>query len=165
AACGSVPARVLTAAQRARGARCGCGASARGGSRRAGGAAHADGRAAPPASGWPSTEYRSCGRECGGLMSILPLRDERARKLPLDCGLEPRAAEFDEILRRQTHASHGVAMQDYPDPDAIEGAHAYRMFAAQHDITADSQSEGRTSHQQNLALTQLVDTEMTRYTE
>lgn len=98
-------------------------------------------------------------------MSILPLRDERARKLPLDYGLDARAREFDEFLRRHAHESHVVAIQDYPDPDAIAGAHAYRMFAAQHDITADILYEGRISHQENLALTQLVDIEMTRYTE
>lgn len=83
----------------------------------------------------------------------------------MDYGMEARAREFDAFLRRHAHESHVVAIQDYPDPDAIAGAHAYRMFAAQHDISVDILYEGRISHQENLALTQLIDIEMTRYTE
>lgn len=98
-------------------------------------------------------------------MSIVPLRDERSNNLPMDYGMETRAREFEEFLKRHAHESHVVAIQDYPDPDAIAGGHAYRMLAAQHDISVDILYEGRISHQENLALTQLVDIDMTRYTE
>lgn len=98
-------------------------------------------------------------------MSIVPLRDERAKDLPMDYGSGAQAREFEAFLRRHAHESHVVAIQDYPDPDAIASAHAYRMLAARHDITVDILYEGRVSHQENLALTQLVDIEMTRYTE
>ncbi len=98
-------------------------------------------------------------------MSIVPLRDDRRNELPMDYGAGTQARELEAFLRRHAHESHVVAIQDYPDPDAIASAHAYRMLAARHDITVDILYEGRISHQENLALTQLVDIEMTRYTE
>ncbi len=98
-------------------------------------------------------------------MSVLPLREVLTRDVPIDFGEDSRPREFEEFLRRHAREAHVVAVQDYPDPDAIASALAYRTLAAQHDITVDIVYEGRISHQENLALTQLVDIDMTRYTE
>jgi nanoRNase/pAp phosphatase (c-di-AMP/oligoRNAs hydrolase) len=78
---------------------------------------------------------------------------------------EARAGAFAAFLRRHAGERHAVALQDYPDPDAIAGALAYRLLAAVHDIDVDILYEGRVSHQENLALVQLVDVELTRVTD
>ncbi len=58
-----------------------------------------------------------------------------------------------------------AALQDYPDPDAISCALAYRMLAARMDIDVDILYWGRISHQENLALVHLLDIELTRFSE
>ena len=96
---------------------------------------------------------------------MIPLRDLGMNDLRVDFGDDECAATFERFLRKHARECHVVAIQDYPDPDAIASALAYRMLAAVHDIDVDIVYEGRVSHQENLALTQLVDVEMTRYTE
>ena len=96
---------------------------------------------------------------------VIPLRDLGMNDLRVDFGDDECAANFERFLRKHARECHVVAIQDYPDPDAIASALAYRMLAAVHDIDVDIVYEGRVSHQENLALTQLVDVEMTRYTE
>jgi nanoRNase/pAp phosphatase (c-di-AMP/oligoRNAs hydrolase) len=76
-----------------------------------------------------------------------------------------RAAEFAAFLRRHRGERHAVALQDYPDPDAIAGALAYSVLAAVHDIDVDVMYEGRVSHQENLALVHLLDIPLTRVTD
>jgi nanoRNase/pAp phosphatase (c-di-AMP/oligoRNAs hydrolase) len=76
-----------------------------------------------------------------------------------------RAAEFATFLQRHRGERHAVALQDYPDPDAIAGALAYSVLAAVHDIDVDVMYEGRVSHQENLALVHLLDIPLTRVTD
>jgi nanoRNase/pAp phosphatase (c-di-AMP/oligoRNAs hydrolase) len=75
------------------------------------------------------------------------------------------ARDFREFLARHGGERHAVALQDYPDPDAIAGAFAYRLLAATADIDVDIMYEGRVSHQENLALVHLLDIELTRVTD
>lgn len=76
-----------------------------------------------------------------------------------------RAQEFVAFLRRHRGEAHVAALQDYPDPDAISSALAYRVLAATFDINVDILYWGRISHQENLALVHLLDIELTRFTE
>ena len=76
-----------------------------------------------------------------------------------------RAHAFAEFLRRHREESHVVALQDYPDPDAISSAVAYRMLAAQFGIKVDILYEGRISHQENLALVHVLEIDITRFAE
>ncbi|HWV56453.1 MAG TPA: bifunctional oligoribonuclease/PAP phosphatase NrnA [Longimicrobiales bacterium] len=76
-----------------------------------------------------------------------------------------RARAFAEFLNRHRGERHLVVMQDFPDPDAISSALAYRMLARTADITTDIAYEGRVSHQENLALVNLLDIELTRVTD
>lgn len=84
---------------------------------------------------------------------------------PLDFGDDERARAFAEFLRNHAGERHAVALQDFPDPDAIASGLAYRMLAAKYDIEVDILYEGRISHQENLALVQLLDIDLVRFTE
>lgn len=80
-------------------------------------------------------------------------------------GDDERAERFAAFLRAHAGEWHIVVMQDYPDPDAISSAVAYRELARCCDIQADIVYQGRISHQENLALVHLLELELTRYTE
>lgn len=81
----------------------------------------------------------------------------------LGFGNAERVAAFRELLERHRGERHIVALQDFPDPDAIASALAYRTLAAAYDIRVDLVYEGRISHQENLALVHLLDIELTRF--
>jgi nanoRNase/pAp phosphatase (c-di-AMP/oligoRNAs hydrolase) len=82
-----------------------------------------------------------------------------AKELP-----EP-ARELRELLLTRCGERHAVAIQDFPDPDAISSALAYRELARAFDISADILYEGLISHPENLALVNLLDIELTAYSE
>jgi nanoRNase/pAp phosphatase (c-di-AMP/oligoRNAs hydrolase) len=76
-----------------------------------------------------------------------------------------RAAAFVAFLEAHRGQRHVVALQDYPDPDAISSALAYRMIGERYGIQVDIAYEGRVSHQENLALIHLLDIELTRFSD
>ncbi|MFW5950859.1 MAG: DHH family phosphoesterase [Gemmatimonadota bacterium] len=80
-------------------------------------------------------------------------------------GDDGRARAFAEFLRSHSGEVHIVAVQDFPDPDAISSAMAYRAMAAEYDIEVDIVYEGRISHQENLALVHILSIDLIRLTE
>jgi nanoRNase/pAp phosphatase (c-di-AMP/oligoRNAs hydrolase) len=84
---------------------------------------------------------------------------------PVHFGDDERARAFAEFLAHHRNETHVAALQDFPDPDAISGALAYRLLAERYNIEVDILYEGRISHQENQALVQVLDLELTRYTE
>lgn len=80
-------------------------------------------------------------------------------------GDDEMARRFASCLRAHAGESHIAVLQDYPDPDAISSAIAYRALADCCDIDVDVVYQGRISHQENLALVHLLELELTRYTE
>jgi nanoRNase/pAp phosphatase (c-di-AMP/oligoRNAs hydrolase) len=80
-------------------------------------------------------------------------------------GDELRARAFAQFLARHKGERHITVLQDFPDPDAISSALAYRVLAEKFDIDVDIVYEGRISHQENMALVQSLDIELTRFTE
>lgn len=76
-----------------------------------------------------------------------------------------KAAAFRAFLERHAGETHLVALQDFPDPDAIAAGLAYRTLAALRDIDVDIVYDGRVSHQENLALIHVLDIRLTRFTE
>jgi len=92
-----------------------------------------------------------------------PLTDVSAR--PGDVRPLTKAAELATLLEAHRGERHTIVMQDYPDPDAISGAWAHKMIAARFGVECDIIYEGRISHQENLALVQLTELEMVRYSE
>ena len=80
-------------------------------------------------------------------------------------GNDERARQFREFLQKHRNQRHCVALQDFPDPDAIAGAFAYQLLAQKVDTDVDILYEGRISHQENLALVHLLDLALIRVTD
>ena len=74
------------------------------------------------------------------------------------------ALQLRELFATRRGERHAVAIQDFPDPDAISSALAYREIARVFDITVDILFEGLISHPENLALVNLLEIEITPYT-
>src|SRR5690606_39582296 len=66
---------------------------------------------------------------------------------------------------RHRGETHVATLPDYPDPDAISCALAYRLMAGRYDIDVDILYECRVSHQEYLALVQALEIEMTRFSD
>lgn len=75
-----------------------------------------------------------------------------------------RAAELRRLLEGRRGERHVVAIQDFPDPDAISSGLAYREIARAFDIEVDVMYDGLISHPENLALVNLLGIDMVRYT-
>jgi nanoRNase/pAp phosphatase (c-di-AMP/oligoRNAs hydrolase) len=84
---------------------------------------------------------------------------------PADVVHLKKSAELAALLQAHKGERHAIVMQDYPDPDAISSAWAHKMIAAKFGIECDIVYEGRISHQENLALVQLTDIDLVRYSE
>jgi nanoRNase/pAp phosphatase (c-di-AMP/oligoRNAs hydrolase) len=80
-------------------------------------------------------------------------------------GDTPRAQAFRDFLERHSNERHIVALQDFPDPDAIAAALAYRTLATRFGIETTIVYEGRISHQENLALVHVLEIEVSRFTD
>src|SRR2546421_648505 len=76
-----------------------------------------------------------------------------------------KSAELAALLEQHKGERHAIVMQDYPDPDALSSAWAHKLIAAKFGIECAIVYEGRISHQENLALVQLTDIELVRYSE
>lgn len=78
----------------------------------------------------------------------------------LDVATETDIAEhattLGHVLERHRGERHIVVLQDYPDPDAISSAFAYKLMAVRHEIIADIAYGQQVSHQQNIALIKLL---------
>lgn len=76
-----------------------------------------------------------------------------------------RARELAGLLTGRGGERHIVALQDFPDPDAISSGLAYREIARQFGIEADVVYDGRISHPENLALVNLLNLDLLRFTD
>src|SRR5215210_3126552 len=72
-------------------------------------------------------------------------------------------AELARLLEARRGERHVVAIQDFPDPDAISSAMAYRELAASFGISSDIVYDGQISHPENLALVNLLDIQIARW--
>jgi len=64
--------------------------------------------------------------------------------------------DFQKILGSHHGERHLIVMQDFPDPDAISSAYAHQLISKSYTIEADIIYSGSISHQQNLALVNLL---------
>ncbi|MBF0138365.1 MAG: bifunctional oligoribonuclease/PAP phosphatase NrnA [Magnetococcus sp. DMHC-1] len=76
-----------------------------------------------------------------------------------------KAAELLRLLQGRSGERHAVVLQDFPDPDAISCAFGYKLLAESHGIETDLLYAGRISHQENLALINLLDITMLQWPE
>ena len=76
-----------------------------------------------------------------------------------------RARKLSELLERHRGERHAIVLQDYPDPDAMSSGLAHLMICAQREIEVDLLYEGRVSHQENIALLQLLEVPLVRVTD
>jgi nanoRNase/pAp phosphatase (c-di-AMP/oligoRNAs hydrolase) len=74
-----------------------------------------------------------------------------------------RAAALADLLAAREGERHVVAIQDFPDPDAISSGMAYREIARAFGIEAEVVYDGQISHPENLALVNLLDIRLTRF--
>jgi nanoRNase/pAp phosphatase (c-di-AMP/oligoRNAs hydrolase) len=77
---------------------------------------------------------------------------------------EQRVEEIRHVLERHRGSRHLVALQDFPDPDALSCAWAYKLIAQQYDIRSDIVYAGALSHQENIALVRLTGLPAQRWT-
>jgi nanoRNase/pAp phosphatase (c-di-AMP/oligoRNAs hydrolase) len=83
---------------------------------------------------------------------------------PLDPASSP-AHRLRELLSQRPGERHVIAIQDFPDPDAISSAIAYREIARTVGIECDILYEGLISHPENLALVNLLEIDLIRFEE
>jgi nanoRNase/pAp phosphatase (c-di-AMP/oligoRNAs hydrolase) len=76
-----------------------------------------------------------------------------------------RAQQLHDLLDGRRGERHIVAIQDFPDPDAISSGLAYREIARKFDIAVDIVFDGQISHPENLALVNLLEIGLTAYTD
>jgi nanoRNase/pAp phosphatase (c-di-AMP/oligoRNAs hydrolase) len=91
--------------------------------------------------------------------------DPAKSRVPTPAAVPDRAAELRDLLASRQRERHIVAIQDFPDPDAISSALAYRELGFPFEIDVDIVYDGLISHPENLALVNLLDIELVRYTD
>ena len=70
--------------------------------------------------------------------------------------LEQLVQKLRETLEKHQKERQIVVIQDFPDPDALSSAWAYKLIAAEYNIEADIVYAGTISHQENIALVKLT---------
>ena len=114
-----------------------------------------------PVEGPPSAPAEAAA-EAGSEAAPPPAR--RAKDpAPSQAPAEGPVAELRKLLESRRGERHIVAIQDFPDPDAISSGLAYRELARGFDIEADVVYDGFISHPENLALVNLLDIDLRRY--
>jgi nanoRNase/pAp phosphatase (c-di-AMP/oligoRNAs hydrolase) len=68
------------------------------------------------------------------------------------------------VLEKQRGDRQLVILQDFPDPDALSCAWAYKLIAQQYEIYCDIVYAGMLSHQENIALVKLTGLPAQRWT-
>ncbi len=80
-------------------------------------------------------------------------------------GSVPQKSEaLQKILTQHGRERHLIVIQDFPDPDALSAAWAYRLIAQQFEIECDIVYTGTLSHQENIALVKLTGLPIQRWT-
>ncbi|MFK8184594.1 MAG: bifunctional oligoribonuclease/PAP phosphatase NrnA [Phormidesmis sp.] len=93
-----------------------------------------------------------------GLPEVLPemMLEEQAASLRRSAGIEPNHTALEKLLKKHSGTHQLVLLQDFPDPDALSSAWAYRLIASAYNIQCDIYYSGTLSHQENIALVKLT---------
>ncbi|MBF0263616.1 MAG: DHH family phosphoesterase, partial [Magnetococcales bacterium] len=74
-----------------------------------------------------------------------------------------KAMQLEAMLAHRDGERHAVVLQDFPDPDAIACGFAYHLLAAERGIQSELIYGGRISHQENIALINLLEIQLTEW--
>jgi nanoRNase/pAp phosphatase (c-di-AMP/oligoRNAs hydrolase) len=77
---------------------------------------------------------------------------------------EQRVELLQRILEKRRGERHLVVLQDFPDPDALSSAWAYKLIAERFEIQSEIVYAGTLSHQENIALVKLTGLPVSRWT-
>ncbi|MCS6885237.1 MAG: bifunctional oligoribonuclease/PAP phosphatase NrnA [Acidobacteriota bacterium] len=77
--------------------------------------------------------------------------------------ITPKSEELSTLLHKHSGERHIVAIQNFPDPDAISSALAHQMISHEFGIETDIVYDGFISHQENLAMVRLLEIDLLRY--
>lgn len=78
---------------------------------------------------------------------------------------DEKMTHFSELLKGRQGERHVVVLQDFPDPDAIACGFAYRRLAKGYGIETELLYGGRISHQENLAMVNLLNITLIKWDE
>lgn len=92
----------------------------------------------------------SNGSSANGLSAQQKLSDQRGEALV-------------RVLDKHRGDRHLVLLQDFPDPDALSSAWAYKLIAERFDIQCEIVYAGTLSHQENIALVKLTGLPLQRW--
>ena len=83
--------------------------------------------------------------------------EDKTAALRRTAGFESDPAEaLEKLLKKHSGSQQLVLLQDFPDPDALSAAWAYRLIASAYSIQCDIYYSGTLSHQENIALVKLT---------
>lgn len=92
-----------------------------------------------------------------------PEEQDRERRLTEASSIEETVEALKQLLERHREKHQLIILQDFPDPDALSCAWAYRLIARQYDIECDLVYAGTLSHQENIALVKLTGLPLQRW--
>ena len=76
----------------------------------------------------------------------------------------PAGEKLQTVLEKHRDELQIIVIQDFPDPDALSSAWAYKLIAENYNIRCDIVYGGTLSHQENIALVKLTSLPAQRYT-
>ena len=77
---------------------------------------------------------------------------------------EQKIEAFRQVLERHRGDRQLIILQDFPDPDALSSAWAYKLIAQKFEIQSEIVYAGTLSHQENIALVKLTSLPLQRLT-
>ncbi len=75
-----------------------------------------------------------------------------------------KVEQLRQMFDRNKGSRQLILLQDFPDPDALSSAWAYKLIAEQYDIQCEMIYAGALSHQENIALVKLTGLPLQRWT-
>ncbi len=90
-------------------------------------------------------------------------RDTKVSNFNCQSYLEAKIDKLKQILIQHSKQKQLIAIQDFPDPDALSSAWAYQLIAKQYQIKTDIVYSGTISHQENITLMKLTGLPATRW--
>ncbi|MEL6927433.1 MAG: bifunctional oligoribonuclease/PAP phosphatase NrnA [Cyanobacteria bacterium J06600_6] len=84
------------------------------------------------------------------------IENKFAKEQQKDSNLTKVVRQLAKVLEQHRGERQIVVIQDFPDPDALSSAWAYRLIAANYEIECDIVYGGTLSHQENITLVRLT---------